>query len=63
MKKTTLLLFGALALLSTKPANAQDLVVELMKNNAANIELVKDAKFDVAYGNIGNTKAPTRLSV
>lgn len=63
MKKTTLLLFGALALLSTKPANAQDLVVELMKNNAANIELVKDAKFDVAYGNIGNTSTNTIIGL
>lgn len=57
MKKNTLLI-GALALLTVSPVLAQDLVIETMRGNT-NIELVQDAKFDVVYGNVGQTSNMT----
>lgn len=59
MKKNTLLV-GAFALLGISPAFAQDLVILTMKGND-NIELIKDAKFDAGYGNVGNTSNDTRI--
>jgi len=53
MKKNTLLI-GAFALFATSSVFAQDLVIETMKSNEANLEIV-DAEFDVGYGNIGHT--------
>lgn len=58
MKKNTLLI-GALTLLGASSAFAQDLVIPTMKDNAENIELVQDAKFDPGYGNVGNTSNET----
>lgn len=58
MKKNTLLI-GALTLLGASSAFAQDLVISTMKDNAENIELVQDAKFDPGYGNVGNTSNET----
>lgn len=49
---------GALALLTASPVLAQDLLIETMRGNT-NIELVQDAKFDVVYGNVGNTSNMT----
>lgn len=57
MRENTLLI-GALALLTTSPVLAQDLVIETMRGNE-NIELVQDAKFDIVYGNVGNTSNMT----
>lgn len=57
MKKNTLLI-GMLTLLGTSPLFAQDLVVETMERNTS-IELITDAKFDPAYGNVGNTSTNT----
>ena len=54
MRKNTLL-FGVLSLFGASQAMADDWVIELMKNNASHLELVKDASFDVGYGCIGNT--------
>lgn len=58
MKKNTLLI-GVLTLLGASSAFAQDLVISTMKDNAENIELVQDAKFDPGYGNVGNTSNET----
>lgn len=58
MKKNTLLI-GILTLLGASSAFAQDLVISTMKDNAENIELVQDAKFDPGYGNVGNTSNET----
>lgn len=58
MKKNTLLI-GVLTLLGTSSAFAQDLVISTMKDNAENIELIQDAKFDPGYGNVGNTSNET----
>lgn len=52
MRKNTLL-FGVLSLFGASQAMADDWVIELMKNNASHLELVKDASFDVGYGCIG----------
>lgn len=60
MKKNTLLI-GFLALLATNSLSAQDLVIETMKRNP-NIE-IKDAKFDVGYGNIGHTSTLSVISL
>lgn len=60
MKKSTLLI-GVLTLLGASSAFAQDLVISTMKDNAENIELVQDAKFDVGYGNVGNTSNNTLI--
>ena len=49
MRKNTLL-FGVLSLFGASQAMADDWVIELMKNNASHLELVKDASFDVGYG-------------
>lgn len=59
MKKNTLLV-GAFALLGISPAFAQDLEILTMKGND-NIELITDAKYDPAYGNIGNTSTQTLI--
>ena len=40
-----------------------DLFIPLMKSNAENIELVKDATFDVGYGNIGHTSENTIIGL
>lgn len=58
MKKNTLLI-GVLTLLGASSAFAQDLVISTMKDNAENIELVQDAKFEAGYGNVGNTSNET----
>lgn len=58
MKKNTLLI-GVLTLLGASSAFAQDLVISTMRDNAENIELVQDAKFDPGYGNVGNTSNET----
>ena len=42
---------------------ADDWVIELMKNNASHLELVKDASFDVGYGCIGNTSTETVIGL
>lgn len=60
MKKNTLLI-GVLTLLGTSSAFAQDLVISTMKDNAENIELIQDAKFDVGYGNVGHTTNTTLI--
>ena len=54
---------GILPFLGTGQATAEDLVIDLMKSNAPNIELVQDAAFDVGYGNIGNTSANTIIGL
>lgn len=58
MKKNTLLM-GVLTLLGVSSAFAQDLVISTMRDNAENIEIVRDAKFEAGYGNIGNTSNET----
>lgn len=62
MRKNTLL-FGVLSLFGASQAMADDWVIELMKNNASHLELVKDASFDVGYGCIGNTSTETVIGL
>ncbi len=62
MRKKHIALWS-IALLAASQAMAGDLVIELMKNNASHIELVKDASFDVGYGNIGNTSEETVIGL
>lgn len=59
MKKNTLLI-GVFMLLGASPALAQDLVIPTMADNE-NIELVQDAKFNVGYGNVGDTNPLTTI--
>ncbi len=63
MKKNTLLL-GALALLGLNPLYAEDLTIELSRDNADNITLIElnedgtvketgGVRYDIAFGNVG----------
>lgn len=61
MKKNTLLI-GAFALFGISPVLAQDLVIETMRGNE-NIELVRDAIFDLVYGNVGQTSNTTIIGL
>ena len=52
-----------MSLFGASQAMADDWVIELMKNNASHLELVKDASFDVGYGCIGNTSTETVIGL
>lgn len=60
MKKNTLLM-GVLTLLGASSAFAQNLVIPMMRDNADNIEIIRDGTFDVGYGDIGFTSNNTLI--